>query len=56
MFKLLKTIINGSAEKKENSGSEDNESAETKKCLHCLRRVNVNCRKCPHCRTENFQY
>ena len=56
MLKLLKTIFNGSAEKKAGNNSADSESVETKKCLHCLRRVNINYLKCPHCKTENFQY
>jgi len=56
MFKLLKSIFNGSAEKKADDDLAGNESAETKKCLHCLRRVNINYSKCPHCKTDNFQY
>jgi len=56
MLKLFKAIFNGSEERKANDDSADNESTETKKCLHCLRRVNVKHSKCPHCKTDNFQY
>ena len=55
MFNLLKSIFNGSAEKKEDNNLPEN-STETKKCLNCLRRVNINVSKCPHCRSDNFQY
>ena len=56
MLKLLKTIFGGSSEKKANDVSPDNKNTETKKCLNCLRRVNVDYSKCPHCRKEDFQY
>jgi predicted Zn-ribbon and HTH transcriptional regulator len=32
------------------------ETTETKKCMYCLRRVNINISKCPHCRKQDFEY
>jgi len=34
----------------------DKETTETKKCMHCLRRIKVYHYKCPHCRTYNFDF
>jgi len=56
MLKLLKAIFNGATEKETTDSLVDDESTETKKCLHCLRRVSVKHLKCPHCRKEDFQY
>jgi hypothetical protein len=30
------------------------ETAETKKCVYCLRRIKVFHHKCPHCRKTDF--
>jgi len=31
-------------------------TTETKKCMHCLRRVDINVSKCPHCRKQDFEW
>ena len=56
MLKFLKTILNGSEEKVTAATTADNESTETKKCLNCLRRVNIEHIKCPYCKKDDFQY
>jgi lipopolysaccharide biosynthesis regulator YciM len=34
--------------------SPEKETTETKKCMHCLRRIKTFHYKCPHCRTTDF--
>ena len=34
----------------------DLQTKETKKCMYCLKRVNIHVSKCPHCRRQNFEY
>ena len=33
-----------------------NKTIETKKCLSCLRRINIGNLRCPYCKADNFQY
>jgi len=33
-----------------------NKLAETKKCLNCLKRVDVRFEKCPFCKAQDFLY
>ena len=56
MFNLLKALFGGSLKKKTADVPADDASTETKKCLRCLRRVDIDRSKCPHCRSEDFQY
>jgi Zn finger protein HypA/HybF involved in hydrogenase expression len=56
MIKLLKSLFKGSGKKKKSGSSTVNETLETKKCLRCLRRVNIDLFHCPHCRSDNFQF
>jgi len=42
--------------KKNKSDNTDNKTIETKKCLNCLRRINIEALRCPQCRSDNFQY
>ena len=50
MLNLLKLILC----KDKNLPAE--KTQETKKCMHCLRRVDIQVSKCPHCRKEGFLY
>jgi len=55
MINLLKSIFGNSGKERNLNGIENN-TAETKKCLQCLRRVNIEAVRCPHCRSDNFQF
>ena len=34
----------------------EEETSQTKKCMYCLRRIKIHHYKCPHCRTNNFDF
>jgi hypothetical protein len=53
MLKLLRLLFRGSNEKSSDSLSEA-VNVETKKCMNCLRRVNIDWIRCPYCRCYNF--
>ena len=36
--------------------SSTEETTETKKCMHCLRRIKTSHDKCPHCRSTDFAF
>jgi len=42
--------------KKDHKKELKNKTTETKKCLDCLRRINIENIKCPYCKTDNFQF
>jgi len=50
MLKFLKSLF------RELSGDDTSDSAETKKCLHCLLRVGLDRLTCPRCGSSNFDY
>jgi len=59
MFEIFKT--KSETGDNENAGTDNaeknaDESKETKKCLNCLRRVDIEVLRCPHCRSDNFQF
>jgi len=54
MFNLLKRLFGGN--KREIRDSNSKVATETKKCLNCLRRVELEKTKCPFCRSDNFQF
>jgi Zn finger protein HypA/HybF involved in hydrogenase expression len=49
---FLEKIFSGNSSKKET----DEETTETKKCLRCLRRMNIDNFYCPHCKSTDFIY
>jgi hypothetical protein len=53
MLRLLKLLFRGADEKSSENLSEA-VSAETKKCLNCLRRVNIDKNKCTYCGCSDF--
>jgi len=54
MFNFLKTSRRKAAGNPSSENLSVKDSEETKKCLHCLRRVGTHWEKCPHCRHSNF--
>ena len=54
MFKFFKRLFIGCSMKNNNLSS--TEAAETKKCLGCLKRVELHSLRCPFCQKDNFQY
>jgi hypothetical protein len=53
MLRLLKLLFSGSDEKSSDNLSEA-VSVETKKCLNCLRRVNIDKSRCTYCGCSDF--
>jgi hypothetical protein len=49
---ILKKLFSGNSSKKEI----EEETAETKKCVRCLRRIKITFNTCPHCRSADFIY
>jgi len=48
MLKLLRSLFR--------RASNEPSSTETKKCMNCLRRINVHKNTCPYCGSSNFVY
>jgi hypothetical protein len=55
LLKFLKLLFRGSNEKSSDNLSEA-VNAETKKCINCLRRVNIDKYKCTYCGCLDFLY
>jgi len=53
MLRLLKLLFRGADEKSSDNLSEA-VSMETKKCLNCLRRVNIDKHRCTFCGSSDF--
>jgi len=51
----LKTMTKHSGKDK-TSDETDKKTKESKKCLNCLRRVDIEAVRCPQCRSSDFQY
>ena len=55
--KIIGKIFDRSSSEKDIWGDlSENKSAETKKCVKCLKRVDVRFEKCPHCNGYEFLY
>ena len=53
MLELLKLLFCGADEKSSDNLSEA-VSVETKKCINCLRRVNIDKMRCTYCGSSDF--
>ena len=53
MLRLLKLLFRGTNEKSSDNLS-DGVIVETKKCLNCLRRVNIDKGRCTYCGCSDF--
>jgi len=56
MFEKLNSLFVFSTEKMASEKLPENEPKETKKCKHCLRRIDLEYVKCPYCRCGDFHF
>jgi rRNA maturation endonuclease Nob1 len=55
MLKLLKLLFRGLDENSSDNLSEA-ANVETKKCINCLRRVNIDKHRCTYCGSSGFHF
>jgi hypothetical protein len=56
MLKFLKLLCNHFTKKQSHDNSVKNDITKSKKCINCLRRINLDLIRCPYCKSSNFLY